>query len=168
MHNQETPSPWMQQHAHLVRPDASLLDVACGYGRHAKFFAARGIQVTAVDRDAAALASLAGVANVTTEMRDLENDPWPYAADSFDAVVVCNYLWRPTLATLLDCIRPRGVLLYETFMDGNEKYGKPSRPDFLLRPEELVTHVALDFEIVDFTQGLERTPDGKIFAVKQK
>ena len=158
----------MQQHAHLVPAGATLLDVASGYGRHAKFFAARGAHVTAVDRDAAALASFTDVPNIATELRDLENDPWPYAADSFDAVVVCNYLWRPTLATLLDCIRPRGVLLYETFMDGNEKYGKPSRPEFLLRPEELVTHVALDFEIVDFTQGLERTPDGKIFAVKQK
>jgi SAM-dependent methyltransferase len=158
----------MQQHAHLVPAGAELLDVACGYGRHAKFFADRGARVTAVDRDPLALSNLEGVANVTTDCRDLEGDPWPYAADSFEVVVVCNYLWRPTLATLLDCIRPRGVLLYETFMDGNEKYGKPSRPDFLLRPDELVTHVALDFDIVNFKQGLERTPDGKIIAVKQK
>jgi SAM-dependent methyltransferase len=158
----------MQQHAHLVPAGAELLDVACGYGRHAKFFADRGAYVTAVDRDAVALGNLQGVANVTTQCRDLEGDPWPYAADSFDAVVVCNYLWRPTLATLLDCIRPRGVLLYETFMDGNEQFGKPSRPEFLLRSEELIAHVSLDFEIVEFTQGLERTPDGKIIAVKQK
>ena len=158
----------MQQHALLVPAGATLLDVASGYGRHAKFFAARGAHVTAVDRDAAALASFTDVPNIATELRDLENDPWPYAADSFDAVVVCNYLWRPTLATLIDCIRPGGVLLYETFMDGNEKWGKPSRPDFLLRSEELIAHVSLDFKIVEFAQGPEHTPDGEVFAVKQK
>lgn len=158
----------MQQHAHLVPAGATLLDVASGYGRHAKFFAARGAHVTAVDRDAAALASFTDVPNIATELRDLENDPWPYAADSFDAVVVCNYLWRPTIATLLDCIRPGGVLLYETFMDGNQKWGKPSRPDFLLRSEELIAHVSLDFEIVEFSQGPEHTSDGEVFAVKQK
>ncbi len=168
MHGQDIPSLWMQRHAHLLQSVASLLDVACGYGRHAKFFAARGIQVTAVDRDALAMASLVGVANVTIERRDLESDPWPYPADSFDAAVVCNYLWRPALAALLDCIRPGGVLLYETFMDGNEKFGKPSRPEFLLRPDELITHVARDFEIIEFTQGIERALDGKISAVKQK
>ena len=167
-HEQSQPSAWFVSHAHLVPAGATLLDVACGYGRHAKYFAERGARVTAVDRDAAALASFADVSNITAELRDLENDAWPYGADSFDAVIVCNYLWRPTLATLLDCIRPGGVLLYETFMDGNEKFGKPSRPDFLLRSDELIAHVSRDFEIVEFAQGPEHTADGEICAMKQK
>ena len=149
-------SAWMRSHAARIQAGDTLLDVACGRGRHARYFAERGARVTAVDRDAEALTALADVANVLTEARDLEGAPWPYAAASFDAVLVCNYLWRPALSDLLDTVRPGGVLLYETFMVGNEVYGKPSRPDFLLRPNELITSVALDFEVVEFRQGLQR------------
>lgn len=103
-----------------------LLDVACGYGRHAKFFAQRGVHVTAVDRDAMAIASLDGLKNVRAECRDIEgdvgsSDAWPYAVNTCEAVVVCNYLWRATLPLLLRSVRSQGVLLYETFVDGNER-----------------------------------------------
>ncbi len=112
MHDIETPSPWMVRHAVYVKPQSELLDVACGRGRHARFFAARNVMVTAVDRDASLLQPLKTVQNVRTEQRDLENDPWPYAEHSFDVVLVCNYLWRPAARELLATVKPGGLLLY--------------------------------------------------------
>ncbi len=168
MHNQETPSLWTQRHAAMVMSGSSLLDVACGHGRHARFFAERGARVTAVDRDAAALQALATTPNVVAECRDVENDAWPYASASFDAVIVCNYLWRPTFASLLATIKPNGVLLYETFMDGNERHGKPSRPDFLLRSNELLLLTRDAFRVVAFDEGDEVDAAGQPIAVKQK
>ncbi len=168
MHLQETPSLWFVGHAKLIAPAASVLDVACGHGRHARFFAERGAHVTAVDRDAAVLRSLATTQNVTVEYRDLEGVTWPYALSSFDAVIVCNYLWRPTFASLLATIKSGGVLLYETFMDGNERYGKPSRPDFLLRSNELLALTHDAFRIVAYEEGDEFDAAGKQVAIKQK
>jgi SAM-dependent methyltransferase len=168
MHTQKTPSPWFVDHAASIAPLASVLDVACGHGRHARFFAERGAYVTAVDRDATALHSLSATQNVVTECRDLELDAWPYAAGTFDAVVVCNYLWRPTLAALLDTIKPGGVLLYETFMDGNERYGKPSRADFLLRSNELFALTRDGFRVLAFAEGPEHDVSGQPCAIKQK
>ena len=168
MHDIETPSPWMVRHAAYVKPRSELLDVACGKGRHARFFAARNVMVTAVDRDASALQPLKTVQNVRTEQRDLENDPWPYAEHSFDVVLVCNYLWRPAARELLATVKPGGLLLYETFMAGNEMYGKPSRPEFLLRPNELAQWVYGEFRVIAFDQLPERGPDGKPVAMKQR
>lgn len=168
MHSQQTPSAWFVRHAALIKPDASILDLACGHGRHARFFAERGAQVTAVDRDAAALQSLAAKHNIATERRDLEGDAWPYATASFDAVIVCNYLWRPTFASLLATIKQGGVLLYETFVDGNERFGKPSRLDFLLRSNELLTLTLDAFRVVAYEEGDQFDSTGQPFAVKQK
>lgn len=136
MHGMQAPSAWVERWAHLVKPGGSVLDVACGHGRHARFFAQRGCRVTAVDRDAAALASLAGIAE--TVEADIESGRWPFAGRRFDAVVVTNYLWRALLPALVDSVAPGGVLIYETFAAGNETVGKPSRPDFLLQPGELL------------------------------
>jgi SAM-dependent methyltransferase len=177
MHIQTHPSTWFVRHAALVEAGVSVLDVASGQGRHARFFAQRGARVTAVDRDAAALQLLAATAatpataNVTIDCRDIEGAPWPYAPESFDAVVVCNYLWRATFSSLLATITPGGVLLYETFMDGNERFGKPSRPDFLLRSNELLRLTQDAFRVVAFAEGEERDERddaGEPFAVKQK
>lgn len=168
MHSEATPDAWFVRHAALIKPAASLLDLACGYGRHTRFFAAHGACVTAVDRDEAALRSLSATCTVTTESRDLEGDTWPFAASSFDAVVVCNYLWRPTFASLLATIKPGGVVLYETFMDGHERYGKPSRPDFLLRSNELLALTRDTFCVVAYEEGDEFDATGQAFAVKQK
>lgn len=136
MHGTEAASVWVERWAHLVPQGATVLDVACGHGRHSKFFSARGGRVTAVDRDAAALASLP--AGVEAICADIENGPWRFAGRKFDAVVVTNYLWRALLPAIVDCVAPDGVLLYETFAAGNEQFGKPSRPDFLLQPGELL------------------------------
>ncbi len=168
MHSQDVPSAWFIRHAPLIKRFATVLDVACGHGRHARFFAQRGAHITAVDRDAAALQYVAAIPNVATECRDLEGDAWPYAAMSFDAILVCNYLWRPTFDDLLATLKPGGVLLYETFMDGNEQHGKPSRSDFLLRSNELLARTRQVFRVVAFEEGSEINGNGEIFAVKQK
>jgi SAM-dependent methyltransferase len=167
-HTSQTASRWMIKHATLVPPGANLLDVACGYGRHAKFFAARGVAVTAVDRDANALELLRGTDNVVCEWRDLEasDSPWPYPANSFDAVLVCNYLWRPTLDALLSTLKMGGLLLYETFMVGNERYGKPSCTDFLLRSNELIERTRDSFRVLAYEEGEQRATTGEVIAVK--
>lgn len=147
------PSSWVARHAHLVAAGAQVLDLAAGGGRHSRLFAARSAEVTAVDRDASALAALAGLAGVRTHCADLEAGPWPFAERSFDAIVVTNYLHRPLIDTLLSALAPDGVLLYETFAAGNERHGRPSSPDFLLRPGELLECVRGRLTVVAFEQG---------------
>ena len=140
-HGIETPSVWAARWADRVPAGGRVLDLACGSGRHARYFATRGCPVEAVDRDPAALAALAGVPGVTTRCADLEGGSWPYDGERFAGVVVANYLHRPLFPRLLDCLAPEGVLIYETFAAGNERYGRPSNPAFLLRPGELLDFV---------------------------
>jgi len=137
-HGTEAPSAWVSRWAERVPAGGRVLDLACGGGRHARFFAARGYPVEAVDRDEAALAALAAVAGVTTRHADLEGGPWPFGDQRFAGIVVANYLHRPLFPRLLDGLGTGGVLIYETFAAGNERYGRPSNPDFLLRPGELL------------------------------
>lgn len=136
------PSDWVRRWAPRVASGASVLDVACGGGRHARLFAGLGHPVDAVDRDAAAVAALAGVSGVTALCADIENGPWPYAGRRFGAVVVTHYLHRPLFPALIAALAPDGVLIYETFAQGNERYGRPSNPDFLLRRGELLQAAA--------------------------
>lgn len=147
------PSPWVVRHAGAFPRAAEVLDLACGGGRHALWLAARGMQVEAVDRDVAALRTLTGVPGVRTRVLDLEGDEWPYGIHEFDVVLVTNYLFRPRLEQLFDCVRPDGFLIYETFMVGNERFGKPSNPDFLLQPGELLARAGEDFTVLAFEQG---------------
>ncbi|MDX5363978.1 MAG: class I SAM-dependent methyltransferase [Pseudazoarcus pumilus] len=147
------PSAWVARFAPLLPAGARVLDLACGGGRHARLFAARGCEVTAVDRDAEAIAQLQGVAGVSAEVVDLEQAAWPLAGRSFDAVVVTNYLYRPHFDALLACVALGGVLIYETFMRGNERFGKPSNPAFLLEADELLQGVAGKFTVLAFEQG---------------
>lgn len=133
-----TPSAWVQRFAPLIARGGVALDLACGQGRHARLLAGLGHAVEAVDRDAAALAGLAGVPHVATRQSDLEGGPWPFAGRTFSAIVVCNYLHRPLFPLLVEALADGGVLIYETFMRGNERFGRPSNPEFLLRPNELL------------------------------
>lgn len=149
-HRIDTPSGWVERFAPLIPPDGTVLDVACGFGRHSRYLAGRGLQVTAVDRDPEAIASLAGISNVTALVADIENGPWPFSGCRFAAVVITNYLWRPLLPSILDALDPAGVLLYETFAAGNEKFGKPSNPDFLLQPGELLEVVRGRLRVIAF------------------
>ena len=151
-HAQLAPSMWIARFAHLVPRGARVLDVAAGSGRHARFFAARGCRVLAVDRDAAALAA-AHVPGVDARTADLESGEWPLADQRFDAIVVVNYLHRPLFPHLLAALAPDGTLLYETFADGNEAYGRPQNPAFLLMPGELSTLARERLTVVAFEQG---------------
>ena len=90
---------------------------------------------------------------------DIENGPWPFVGRQFAAVVVTNYLWRPLFPTLLSSLQPGGVLIYETFTQGNETVGKPSRPDFLLRTGELLG-ICKALRVVAFEDGFQQAPDG--------
>lgn len=138
------PSLWVRRFAGLVPPHRRILDLAAGSGRHAMFFNALGNPVTAVDRDVSALAPLAGPKLEVIEA-DLENgSPWPLDEREFGGVVVTNYLHRPLFEHIAAALAPHGVLIYETFGRGNERFGKPSNPDFLLEPGELL-QVALRY-----------------------
>ncbi len=134
------PSPWVQRGAAWIRPGGTVLDLACGSGRHVRWLAAQGFVVTGVDRDAAAVAPLRGLAEIV--VADVEGGPWPLAGRRFDAVVVTNYLWRPLFPLLRDALADGGVWLHETFAAGNETVGRPARPDFLLQPGELLREAA--------------------------
>ena len=130
------PSPWIVQWAGLVTAGTAVLDVAAGGGRHTRFFADRGNEVTAIDRDVSALTAQPNVEIVQADLED--GSPWPLPGRTFGAVVVTNYLHRPLFPALLDALMPGGVLLYETFMEGNERFGRPSNPEFLLKDGELL------------------------------
>lgn len=147
------PSPWIRRFAALLAPGAPVLDLACGSGRHARFLAGLGHRVLAVDRDDSALAALAGVAGVRTLAVDLETGSWPLGPERFGGVVVANYLHRPLFDALLGALADDGVLLYETFAAGNEAYGRPSNPAFLLQPGELLALCSGRLEVVAFEQG---------------
>ena len=158
----DTPSPWIMRWAHLAKPNGAVLDVACGHGRHAHFFHQLGHPVTAVDRAREAIESIALDAQFCEKVvADIENDEWPLYGRQFDAVVVTNYLWRPLLPTLLASLTEGGVLLYETFAAGNETVGKPSRPDFLLQPGELL-EVSRGLRVVAFEDGFSPGENAKL------
>jgi len=145
-HGSPEPSPWVVRWAPLVTR-GPVLDVASGAGRHARFFSKR-LPVVAVDRDAQAMPE--GITFVRANLED--GSPWPFAGRRFGGIVVTNYLHRPLLPILAQSLAEQGVLIYETFMVGNEKFGKPSSPDFLLRPGELLQAFA-DLALVAFEQG---------------
>jgi SAM-dependent methyltransferase len=170
VHGLEAPSQWVQRWSHLVKPGGLVLDVACGYGRHAHWFYERNHPVAVVDRAQSAIDSIAlRTPACEAVVADIENGPWPFAGRQFDAVVVTNYLWRPLMQTLLASLSPGGVLIYETFAQGNETVGKPSRPDFLLRPGELL-EVCKSLRIVAFEDGYQEAPARylqRIAAVRQ-
>jgi SAM-dependent methyltransferase len=154
-HGGPAPSAWVQRWSHLIAPGARVLDVACGSGRHVRWFAGRGCHVTALDRDAVATEALHPIADVV--LADIEAGPWPLPERHFDAVVVTNYLWRPLLPTLCQALADGGVLIYETFAHGQQGVGRPANPDFLLRPGELLD-AARSLRVVAFEDGFLGSP----------
>ncbi|MET0335453.1 MAG: methyltransferase domain-containing protein [Rhizobacter sp.] len=150
-----TASRWVQRWSHLVPTSASVLDVACGSGRHVRWFAERGCRVTALDRDVQAVEPLRPIAEVV--VADIEEGPWPLTERRFDAVVVTNHLWRARLPDVVASVADGGVLIYETFADGNQSVGKPSRPDFLLQPGELL-QAAQGLRVVAYENGFLDAP----------
>jgi SAM-dependent methyltransferase len=162
------PSKWVVRWSSLIAPDASVLDVAAGSGRHTTWLSARGCRVTAVDRDAESMKRLSACAEVV--VADLESGPWPFAERRFDAIVVTNYLWRPLFPTLVATLAEGGVLLYETFAAGQETIGRPSRPEFLLARGELLEALKT-LRIVAFEDGFLTHPGRfvqRVVAVRER
>ncbi len=178
-HHNSPVSDWVRRWTPLLPPGGSALDLACGHGRHSLWLAQQGLRVTAVDRDQNALAELsAGQPSIQTLQADLEGQPWPLPGQTFDAVVVTNYLWRPlwphivgslapggvpNLPTCRGVLRvgslaPGGVLIYETFAHGNASVGRPSRPEFLLQPGELL-RLCSGLRVVAFEDGFLPEPE---------
>ena len=158
MHGLTAPSDWIRRWSHLVPAGGSVLDVACGQGRHMRWFYERNHPVTGIDKAQEAIESIAPLGEAICA--DIETGPWPLPGRRFDCVVVTNYLWRPLLPTILDSVAPGGVLLYETFAQGNESVGKPSRPDFLLRPGELLALCSgADWRVVAYEDGFVPQPE---------
>ncbi|WP_269504671.1 class I SAM-dependent methyltransferase [Burkholderia sp. IMCC1007] len=156
---QTEPSRWVARWSGLIPAGGAVLDVAAGGGRHARWFASRGHPVVAVDRDPAALAVLRAIAGVDVRDADLEGAPWPLPVEqSFSAVIVTHYLHRPLWPHLLDALAPGGVLIYETFAQGNETVGKPSNPAFLLAPGELLDAVRGRLRVVAYEDGFVAAP----------
>lgn len=154
----EGPSDWVCEHARCIKAGGRILDLACGSGRNARWLAAQGWQVEAVDRDATALQALQGIAGITIRLAELESGDWPYVGELFDGIVVCRYLHRPLLPRLAESLAQDGVLIYETFMQGHEQFGRPSNPDFLLQADELLQVYALRLTLLAFEQGRFETP----------
>jgi SAM-dependent methyltransferase len=156
LHGQESPSAWVTRWSHLLPVGCSVLDLACGHGRHMRHLSDRGHPVTGVDRNPEAIAAVSPLGEAICA--DIEAGPWPLPNRTFGGVVVTNYLWRPLWPAILNSLAPHGVLIYETFSAGNETVGKPSRPDFLLRPAELLT-VCLGLRVVAFEEGFLDSPE---------
>jgi len=150
------PLPWIVQWAGLVAPEMAVLDLAAGGGRHALFFAERGNKVVAVDRDTSRLPAHANIEPLTADLED--GSAWPLAGRRFGAAGVSNYLHRPLMPALIDTLEPNGVLLYQTFMEGNERFGKPSRPEHLLKDGELLELVRGKFSVTAYEARLISDP----------
>ena len=154
-HALSEPSAWVVRWARLIKRGGTVLDLACGSGRHLRWLAAQGFQVTGVDRDATALLPLAGLAEVI--VADIEAAAWPLAGRRFDAIVITHYLWRALGPTLVSSLASGGVLIHETFAQGQGTVGKPSRADFLLLPGELLSSYAA-LRVVAYEDGFLADP----------
>jgi len=159
-HHVSEPSDWVRRWQHLIGPGARVLDVACGSGRHMAWLTQRACVCTGIDRSAQALTEAGRYGD--TVLADIENEPWPLIQNGlpqqFDVVLVTNYLWRELFPVLLQSLAPDGLLLYETFAQGNEAVGKPSRPDFLLQTGELL-RLCQSLRIVAFEDGFLPHPE---------
>jgi SAM-dependent methyltransferase len=153
------PSAWVLRHAGLVPAGRPVLDLACGSGRHSAVFLAAGHPVTAVDRDISGVAHFSDRPDFSALQIDLETgEPWPLGRSAFGGIVVTNYLHRPIMPDIVAAVEPAGALIYETFAIGNEVFGKPTNPDFLLQPGELLEAVRGRLEVVAYEHLIVEQP----------
>lgn len=164
-HSESGVSAWIARFAPLIASGGTVLDLAAGHGRHTRFLLARGHRVTATDIDVSDLRDLEQHARCEIIEADLETGKWPFIGRAFGGIVVTNYLHRPHFSRLLAAVAPGGVLLIESFGAGNERYGRPRNPDFLLQPGELLQTFAGELQVVAYEHGLERAPRA---AVRQR
>jgi SAM-dependent methyltransferase len=157
-HDVLAPSAWIMRWCARLAPGALVLDLACGSGRHSRALAALGCVVDAVDIDPTCAEPLAQVAGVRFSAIDLERGAWPFASGRYDAVVVANYLHRPTLPLLAQALRDGGILVYETFAAGQQQFGRPGNPDFLLEPFELAACFGASLHVLGFEDGVRPGP----------
>lgn len=158
------PSNWVTRFAPLIEAGGSVLDLACGNGRHSIYLASSGFSVTAVDRN---------IPNISQNFKqirwietDLENgDKSLLENQHFMGVIVTNYLYRPLIPAIINALDDNGVLIYETFSLGNEQYGRPSNPDFLLKPGELLSLCSERLRIIAYEEGTIKDPK---LSVKQR
>ena len=149
-HEIVAPSAWVARWAPRIT-HGTVLDVACGRGRHAKIFLEKNLKVVAVDREPQDIPGARFI------QADIENGPWPLEGEQFEGIVVTNYLYRPLFEILKRSLKPNGILIYETFMQGNERFGRPSNPAFLLRPGELLEAFA-GLAVLGFEEGDVTSP----------
>ena len=151
------PSPWVVRFAPKIRTGGTVLDLAAGGGRHARYLRELGFRVSAVDIDLSKMSDLADDDGVELVEADLEAGPWPFPGRRFDGIVVTNYLHRPLLSMLAESLAPGGLLIYETFAEGNARYGRPSNPEFLVREGELLSAFS-ELNVLEYEHGFEEQP----------
>ena len=151
-------SPWVKHHAPLIPMGGQVLDVACGKGRHTRHLHALGHKVIAIDKSLAGIRDLEGNTGIELHEADLELGGWPFVAEQFSGIVVTNYLYRPHFPCIARSLAPNGLLIFETFAAGNERFGRPRNPDFLLKPNELL-HAFMDsLNVIAFEQAEDPLP----------
>ena len=168
IHGSSGPSEWIKEKLQsIIHPVKSAIDIASGAGRHSQLLSELSSRVTAVDRNPE-LSGFFASTSVEFLCLDLEQDDWPLVGHTFDLVLVSNYLYRPNFRNILDLVGPNGFLIYETFGVGNELFGRPRNPSFLLRPNELRDSVGAKFLIMDEFFGEIAHPQpavrGRLFA----
>ena len=165
-HQTEKPLEWITRFAPLVKSGGTVLDLACGNGRHTHYLAGLGYEVTALDRDLSGIGATETADRIELIKADLEDDnPWPLGSRKFDGVIVTNYLYRPIFPAIIDALEEEGALIYETFSLGNEEYGRPSNPNYLLKPTELLSVCTNRLRVIAYEEGVLKTPSP---AVKQR
>jgi SAM-dependent methyltransferase len=151
-------APWVRRHAGRIAPASDVLDVACGNGRHTRYLTERGHRVTAIDVDLSGVSDLVADERFELVAHDLEHSPWPFTGRQFGGIVVTNYRHRPLYPHLYAALAPGGTLIYDTFAVGNERFGRPRNPAFLVNPGELLTAFAANLHIVVYDHGYVETP----------
>lgn len=152
------PSPWVLDHAHLIPAGGQVLDLACGNGRHTRYLHKLGFRVVAADKDLSGVDDLATTDGIELLQADLELEKWPFAAGQFNGIVVTNYLHRPHFPHILESLAENALLIFETFARGNEKFGRPRNPAYLLEPNELLNAFGESLKVINFAQTEDRSP----------